>query len=581
MTLGPGHIQTQWMRVLVSTLCQAGIGHFVVSPGSRSTPLVAALQAARAQLHLCIDERSAAFLALGMARLTGQPTALVCTSGTAGAHFFPALIEAAHSELPLVVLTADRPPELQGNCSPQTINQQHLFGIHARGFFDLGAPDARLAALRGLRRKLVQAVALSRGPHPGPVHLNVPAYKPLEPHAPSTAAERDHLEHVAELERSQVARVESAVSTPDAATLPRVLDVWRAAERPVLVCGPTSHGQPFAHVARFARHSGWPVLAEVTHPLRQTLADAPNACSSFELVARCRPEHLKPDLVVNIGSPVTSSAWHDWLLSEPSPRIHTVSPHAFADPLNRAEVVVQCDVEAWFAAVGQDLGPADPAWASAWHRANAKARAELRRWFGESSSRPSFTETDVVACLDRRLRADDVVFVGNSLPLRVAETFLVEASGYRCLSQRGANGIDGLIAGAVGTALVHPGRTILVLGDVSALHDIGSLQLLASWRPNLLVCVLDNQGGRIFDHLPVARVTSDMAPWTTPHAHDLAAIATAFGVRSRNIGTRRELEEAFETSSGGPELWWCRVAPSGAKDTYAALVQRLTQESWR
>lgn len=581
MTVGPGHTQTQWMRLLVSTLREAGIRHFIVSPGSRSTPLVAALQAAGAEMHLCIDERAAAFLGLGMARLTGHPAALLCTSGTAGAHYFPAVIEAAQSEVPLVVLTADRPPELQANCSPQTINQQYLFGQHTRGFFDLGAPDARIAALRGLRRKVVQAVALAYGPHPGPVHLNVPAYKPLEPHAPSTGAEREHLELVSELERSEVTRVESGVSTPDPTTLARVLKVWRAARRPVLVCGPTSHGQSFAAVARFARFSHWPVFAEVTHPLRQTLADAPNSCSSFELVARCRPEHLKPDLVVSVGSPATSSAWNDWLLGAPPARLHMVSPHRFADPLNRAELMIQCDVEAWFTAVGQEVAPADAAWASAWQHANTNARTAIREWFVESESRPSFTETEVVACLDRRLRADDVVFVGNSLPLRVAETFLVEATGYRCLSQRGANGIDGLIAGAVGTALVHPGRTLLILGDVSALHDIGSLQLLANLRANLIVCVLDNRGGRIFDHLPVAKIASDMTPWTTPHRQDIAAIASAFGVSSRTIGSRGELDEALETSSSGPELWWCRVAPSGAHDTYEALVQRLTQERQR
>lgn len=580
MTLGPGYVQTQWMRLLVSTLHDVGVEDFVVSPGSRNTPLIAALQATSARLHLCVDERAAAFMAIGMTRVTGRPAALVCTSGTAASHYYPAVIEASQSGLPLLMLTADRPPELQDNSSPQTVNQQRLFGIHARGFVDLGAPDARIAALRGLRRKLAQAASLTLTPHPGPVQINVPAYKPLEPEEATSSSEVQHAATVRKLTGAPPVVVGEALLTPTRATIERVVDAWNRAERPVLLCGPTSREHHFDATARFVRHVNWPVLCEVTHPLRQTLADAPQLCSSFELLARLRPAALVPDLVVSIGGTATSSAWHDWLLrEEPGPRLHAMSPHSFADPLNRVELMIQCDVEAVFAALAGKIAPAAEAWTSAWQQANATARRLIEAAFDERESQVALCETEVLASIGRRLSATDQVILGNSLPIRLAETFFLQGAGYRCLSQRGTNGIDGLIAGAVGSALKHEGKTVLIIGDVSALHDIGSLQLLRNFSPNLLVCIVDNNGGRIFDELPVAKAAADLRPWTTPHEHDISGVARAFGISTTTITSHHELARALDDlHDEGPHVWVCKVAPDGARRTYDELLVRLSEE---
>lgn len=577
MTLGPGYVQTQWMRLLVASLRRAGVEHFVVSPGSRSTPIVAALQRSGAKLHLCVDERAASFVALGIARASGRPAALVCTSGTAGAHYFPAVIEAEHACVPLLVLTADRPPELQANVSPQTIDQQALFGRHVRGFFDLGVPDARLAALRGLRRKITQAVSLSAGPEPGAVHLNVPAYKPLEPEEPVSAAESQHAAQVAELDVGGSIEVTEVRSAPTAAALAVVEAAWSRARRPVLFCGPCSQDTDFAAVAAFVKRVRWPVLAEVTHPLRQTLRGEAVLCEHFDVVARVQPSDLAPDLVVSIGATATSSAWQEWLLTLPNVALHAVAPHAFADPLNRLELLVRSDVDALFAALSGEVDAADPAWLEAWTRANRQARRVVSQARTRLEAR--LTEAEVIACLGERLRATDAVLLGNSLPIRIAETFLEGPTSFRCLSQRGTNGIDGLIAGAAGTALVHSGRTLLVLGDISALHDVGSLQLLAQWQPALTVCILDNRGGRIFDALPVARVTSDLRPWTTPHEHALADISAAFGLPTRHVHTRTELTAALDAlPAAGPAVVVCRVDPEGARRVYANLREQAQRE---
>lgn len=578
MILGPGHTQTQWMRLLVATLRDAGLEHFVVSPGSRSTPIIAALQRQNARLHLCVDERAAAFVALGLARATGRPAALVCTSGTAGAHYYPAIIEAAQSDLPVLVLTADRPPELQDNASPQTVNQQYLFGHYARGFFDLGPPDSRLAALRGLRRKLVQAVGLTLGPRPGPVQLNVPAYKPLEPEEPASEAELEHAATVEELRQRPLTAITTSGKTPDWRTLAAVADTWSRAERPVLFCGPYVGTESFDAVATFVRQVGWPVLAEITHPLRQLLAEEPLLCDAFDVVARARPKDQTPDLVVSIGATATSSAWQEWLVKTPAIALHAVQPHVFADPFNRLELLVKGEPDAVFAALLGKLPSAPAAWAGAWARANAAARRLVQASI-EPTSSDHLTEADVFAAISETLRDDDALFLGNSLPIRVAETFVTSKRRYRCLSQRGVNGIDGLIAGAVGTALAQSGRTLLVLGDVSALHDLGSLQLVGNVTSSLLVCILDNRGGRIFDGLPVAKVVGDMRPWTTPHEHDLAALSRAFGLPTWSVATRPELSRALASlPNAGPAVLVCRVDPTGAQRSHVHLRERAQQE---
>lgn len=563
---------------MIATLRDLGIEHFIVSPGSRSTPMVAALQRVGAALHLCVDERAAAFMALGVARATARPAALVCTSGTAGAHYYPAVIEAAQSDLPVLVLTADRPPELQENASPQTINQHNLFGGFARGFFDLGVAEARLAALRGLRRKLTQAVALSRGPHPGPVHLNVPAYKPLEPEEPATENELGHAAAVAELRGSPVATVTPGQLLPTAAELRDVAAAWGRARRPVLFCGPHVGAESFDGIADFVRRTRWPVLAELTHPLRQKLAGDALACDAFDVVARARPAHLTPDLVVAIGATPTSSAWQEWLLGAPEVVLHAVQPHSYADPFNRLERLIRGEPHSVFASLSPQLPVIDSAWSQAWAEANAVAR-RLAQTSLSALRTPRLTEADVLADLSETLRDGDALFLGNSLPIRVAETFVTSGRRYRCLSQRGANGIDGLIAGAVGTALVHPGRTILVLGDVSALHDVGSLQLLAQVQTSLSVHILDNRGGRIFDGLPVAKLATDLRPWTTPHEYDLAAVSRAFGIPTWSVATRLELSAALAAApSAGPTVIVSHVEPAGAQHLYAHLREQALRE---
>src|SRR5690606_6897867 len=245
-----------------------------------------------------------------------------------------------------------------------------------------------------------------------------------------------------------------------------------------------------------------------------------------------------------IGATATSSAWQDWVINTPEIALAAVHPHVFSDPFNRLQLLVQSEPNAFFGALVDRLPPAPLAWSEAWANANTKAK-ELTKACLAAIAGPCLTEAEVLTDVGAALGSGDVLVVGNSLPIRVAETFVTNPHDYRCSSQRGVNGIDGLIAGAIGTALHTGQRTFVVLGDVSALHDLGSLQLLASLDVPLCVCVLDNRGGRIFEDLPVAKAAVDLKPWTTPHEHDLAAVARAFGLTTWSVSTRGELDEAL------------------------------------
>ncbi|HUH04459.1 MAG TPA: 2-succinyl-5-enolpyruvyl-6-hydroxy-3-cyclohexene-1-carboxylic-acid synthase, partial [Kofleriaceae bacterium] len=301
-------IQTAWFRVALAALRDAGVRTLVVSPGSRSTPLVAAAIAAELELVPIVDERSAAHVALGRARVTGEPTALLCTSGSAAACYLPAVVEASTARVPLVVITADRPPELHGCEAPQTIDQQHLYGRFARAFVDLGPPSADRRALRGLRRVIARAVATARGPEPGPVHLCAPARKPLEP----TRLDDELARLVNDVcaERLPVAPVPARRIGDD--WLVAVAELIAASPRGVITVGPRPATAPplGSSLAALARVSGYPVLAEATSGLRLAAGALP-ITGGFDLLYQTRAfaSAAAPDLVLQLGAPPVSTAW--------------------------------------------------------------------------------------------------------------------------------------------------------------------------------------------------------------------------------------------------------------------------------
>ena len=564
-------VQALWAELAIASLAAAGVRELVISPGSRSTPL--ALAAARGELRtrVIIDERGAGFFALGAARAAGRPVALLCTSGTAAAHYYPAVIEAAMSGVPLVVLSADRPGELHGAGASQTIDQQRLFGGFVRRFDDAGVPDGAPLALRALRRKIVQAVAAARGPVPGPVHLNLPLRKPLEPAPPATAAARLAAAEVARLRAAppQVAAPPD-VRVPDEAIAAAAAAI-AGAPRGVIVAtaGPVGRRALRDAVWRLAARTGYPVLAEAGSQLR--FAPRPAAVAAidhFPLIVGDAGAPA-PDLVIQLGGEPVAMAWPGFVARRP-PRRVILAEHGWPDGDSSAELVVAGALDDALARLA-DAAPAHPAgWADAWRAAEADAAAAMRT----ARAAGPWSETDLVARVIDGLADGDQLALGNSLPIRVIDEAATGGRDLAVLTQRGAAGIDGLIAGAAGAAWATGRATTLILGDVSFAHDAGSLPLAAGLP--LAIVVADNRGGRVFDALPLAGAGLDPAVyralWLTPPALDPAAVAAGFGVAAHTVREPDDLS-AIRTTEG-PRLIHAVVAPDGAAATRARALHR-------
>jgi 2-succinyl-5-enolpyruvyl-6-hydroxy-3-cyclohexene-1-carboxylate synthase len=574
---------SEWAAALFRALADAGVTDVVLSPGSRSTPFVlGALAEPRLHCRDVVDERAAAFFAVGRAKVTGVPTVLLCTSGTAGAHYFPAIIEASRAGVPLIVLTADRPNELQHCDAPQTVDQVKLFGDHVRWFVDLGASEASEDARRWMVRMAARAVAVTGWPTPGPVHLNVRARKPLEP------PEHEGPDDVALRPRAH-ALTRAAVFVPSSGPNPAGLEALAHAclgtTRGLIVCGPgpLSQADARADLDAFAQATGYPLLAEASSQFRFCEMSAAR-CDAFDAVCRSARfgAAVAPDLVIQIGAAPTSASWE----AMPAPAARFVlSPHGWADPQSTATAWILGDVGQALRGATQRLLARRPApeptqWRQSWMDADAAARRAVDGTF----SAPGLTEGAAVRAVVDSLPRGSLLALGNSLPIREVDTFAAAASA-DCLvwSQRGANGIDGLVSGGAGAA--SAGRpTTLLLGDVSFLHDVGGLAVAACVEVPFAIVVLNNGGGRIFEHLPVgasSAAVDRMGHWVTPHDRPLAAAGALFGVPSSRVETLAALESSLAEAHArrGTSLIEVIVPPTSSLAAYRAIDAQLAGAS--
>lgn len=549
-----------WAQVVVAGLAQHGVRHLIVSPGSRSTPfLLAALRQERLTCWSVPDERSAGFFALGQAKLTGEPTALLCTSGTAGAHFLPALLEADASGVPLVVLTADRPHELVHCGAPQTIEQTRLFSAYVRFACDLGNPDPRPAALRGVSRRIAQAVSLARGPRPGPTHINARAAKPLEPAEPVSSAELALATLANELVRAPPASSPSRL-VPTAERVAELARRLASARHGMIFCGALTPAQapPVALVHELARRTGFPLVCETTSQLRWSSGDAElQPCESFEAllldpVARRR---VTPELMLQLGAAPLAAGWNDWL--RPPPERLVLSAHGWADPTQTATLLMEGDLTEALALLLERLPPTTGdlyALRVAYReRVQAVARDAGRAVDAVlARGSPGLSEGIAVATVLRRLPASSSLVIGSSLLLRAVDLFGPVLDAPRpVIAHRGVNGIDGLVSTAAGVASVH-GVTTLLVGDVSFLHDLGGLWTATRVAAPLVVVVFNDGGGRIFEGLPLAAVASsrELGFFTTPQAFEFEYAARLFGHHYRRVSSPPELIAALGTAYG-------------------------------
>ena len=547
------------VAAFAARLAALGVTDAVISPGSRSTPLTLCFDAQPGmRTWIQLDERSAGFFALGMGRASGRPAVLVCTSGTAAANYLPAVVEASHAGIPLIVCTADRPPELRGWGSPQTIDQVGLYGTAVRWSIDLSVPDeAGPGAAAGWAET---AVGSASGRDPGPVHLNWPLREPLEPVSTVPGP-------VASSAETGAGHVDEDDGQAPSAELAQLAGIVAECERGVVVVGPWPGGGlarelRWASAAkRFAAWAGWPLVGEpVTHVRGRSHPEGNQdrsvcvvATADHLLADEAIGEALRPDAAVLVGRTATTKPVRLWLERTRPRHVVLIDPEdRWKHAVFRLTGHVPASVEALSSIISGASPPGrgrDGGWLDTWSKLDRAARNAIGTAIEENPLLSARTARDLVEALP----AHAVLVATNSLPVRDLDAYVFDTGPVTCSANRGAAGIDGTASTALGIAAADPSRTVaLYTGDLALLHDLGGLAAAARLGLHLTAVCVDNDGGEIFSLLPVAdRIPSrDFERlFRTPHGVDLCGLDGFAGIRAARVSTATELGDAVRAAA--------------------------------
>ena len=529
---------TLWASVAVETLSRLGLETAVVCPGSRSTPLTLAFALhPNVEAIPILDERSAAFFALGCAKRQRRPVALICTSGTAGANFYPAVIEAYESAVPLLIFTADRPPELRECASGQTIDQHRLYGSFVKQYSELSVPNPSNLLLAYLRQTLISAWRRAIAPLPGPIHFNCPFRDPLPPIAEAETSARMQAFSAAFNEDNFFAAIAPPPPTTEQ-TLPPI-DTWQRCSRGVIIAGPAEPNDPAIYsqaVAQLSHKLGWPVLAEGLSPLRNYADLNSTLVSTYDAILRngARAEALTPEAVLQLGPLPISKVLRQWLQQADSTR-WVIGSQRNLDPLHGATHFLSTDIETLarqvMAAGKQTDNCAD--YRQQWMTWERVGRQRIDRAL---SAETGLVESKIAWLLSRHLPAETPLFIANSMPVRDVEYFWCLGDRHiRPYFSRGANGIDGTLSTAMG--LSHNNRpTVLLTGDLAFLHDTNGLLNLQHLSGHLTIVMINNNGGGIFEMLPIAQFEPEFETYfATPQHVNFESLCMTYGVEYRKI----------------------------------------------
>jgi 2-succinyl-5-enolpyruvyl-6-hydroxy-3-cyclohexene-1-carboxylate synthase len=523
------------LRAFCDELARCGLRHACTSPGSRCTPIVLSL--ARNRRIRCwshIDERCAGFFALGAAKASGRPVAITCTSGTAAGNMAPAVIEAFHARVPLVVLTGDRPPELRDVGAGQTIDQFKLYGDAVKWFFEVGVPEGTPESLRWIRTLACRAYWTATSGRPGPVHLNFPLREPLvlDGPLPEDGTGRGG-------EQPYVIFDAAAPSAPSGGPHPF--------GRMVIVAGEDRDRVAAQRLASFAAQAGVPLLADPLSGARH----GPAAIAHYDVLLRDREftASHQPEFVIRVGDLPTSKALRTWLAGLATAQIAIDPDGVWHDP----GAVVGLRVGAPYRTLLDGLAEgeviaADPGWLASWRAADDAAAEAITDVLGDQLSEPL-----VARGLGEWLPAGATLFVASSMPIRDVELFFGSTEpAPLVLSNRGANGIDGTVSSAFGAAAAGEGPVVLLIGDVALAHDIGGLLAARRLQLALTIVLLNNDGGGIFHFLPVAGERDAFEEHVaTPHGLDFSRAAALYGLGYRHPASVAELRDAVRGALAG------------------------------
>ena len=575
-----------WARALADRLGNLGVAHVCVGSGSRSAPLVEAFAGNRRfTVHPHVDERSAAFFALGIAAQSGAPAVVVTTSGTAAANLYAAVVEASQSEIPLLALTADRPAALRGTDANQTIDQVDLYGRFPRASIDVALPEASAAGLARLGGAVEAAWRAAMGTPPGPAHLNVQFANPLAPtrvpgDVPAGLAARLPVPGTPEM--AEMAETPEPRAAKAGDTLAGLL---REARRPVFVCGPNHRPAIGAAVLALADRVGAPVVADPlsgarfgTGAGRRAIGSADLCLGDDEVAAA-----LRPDLVVRVGRAPTSASVGGYLERHAeTTQVVLDAAHRWRGHLAPAARPLTGDPAATLAAAASRRTASEPdaGWARRWRRVDeaawdAIAPALADEWF----------EGAIAAAVAEALPERTPWFIGNSMPIRDVDAFARQTDRpLHTLGFRGASGIDGNVSGALGAAAASGRPAVALVGDLTLLHDVGALLVRPPAGARLHIVVIQNHGGGIFHMLPIRAHDPPFTPYVVmPQPLDLGAVAAAAGIPHRPVASVVELREELEAHRGiepgspGLRLTEARIDRHDNWERRTAIVERARE----
>lgn len=541
-----------WAKTFITALIEQGLQDVCIAPGSRSTPLTYTLsQHSDLRLHIHSDERSAAYFALGLARATRRPVALVCTSGTAAANFFPAIVEANYSEVPLLVLTADRPAEARESGANQTIDQIKLYGDHVRWFVDVATPEtqAQPLMLRYLRALAARAWLTAQAPLAGPVHLNFPFRKPLEPtpvpgdvpdwlvteqsDAPSLQSFRAHLPRI----------------MPDPKVVDALAQRLATAQRTLIVCGPRCPEGDFpALVSRLANTLSAPLLADALSGVRFGTHVNENILGLYDLYLSRAAELSRPDLILRFGDVPTSTLLSDYLerLAD-VPQIAITGNGRWRDDRFVTSEILWAEPEEVCRhllehPLTQNMKQ-EATWLQGWIRLESESRQRVA-----AIRREEAFEAGILLDVFDQIPDGGSLYIANSLPVRHLDQFIPpQPKNVRIFANRGASGIDGTLSSALGAAVALPGL-IFVTGDTSFYHDMNGLLALRRERIRAILVVINNDGGGIFYRLPIAKFDPPFQQaFVAPHGLTFEHAAALYGLAYAQVD-RRDFSLTFKTA---------------------------------
>ncbi|MEH1919980.1 2-succinyl-5-enolpyruvyl-6-hydroxy-3-cyclohexene-1-carboxylic-acid synthase [Nostoc sp.] len=541
MPIAYRNVNQLWAYILTETLKRLGLTCAIICPGSRSTPLAIAFaqQVPEIEAISILDERSAAFFALGQAKATGRPVVVVCTSGTAGANFYSAVIEAKESRVPLLILTTDRPPELRDCHSGQTVDQLRLYGNYPNWQTELALPSADLGMLAYLRQTVIHSWERAQTPTKGPVHLNIPFRDPLAPVPDGT-----DLSYL----RSQFHPEDFFAGIANPCPMPNaqcpIPKEWKECDRGIIIAGVAQPSQPEEYcraIAHISQTLKWPVLAEGLSPVRNYAELNPYLISTYDLILRNQQlaKELAPQMVIQVGEMPTSKELRTWIDATQSRRWVIDPSDQNLDPLHGRTTHLRISVEDIKAEEINLSFSSD--YVQQWCDAETKVRLVVDQTMGKIDE---MIESKAAWLISQILPPGTPLFIANSMPVRDVEYFWKPNNlGVRSHFNRGANGIDGTLSTALGIAHRQQ-SSVMLTGDLALLHDTNGFLIRNKFVGHLTIVLINNNGGGIFEMLPIAKFDPPFEEFFgTPQDIDFAQLCATYNVQHELITSWQELQQ--------------------------------------